>query len=285
VVEALRLVAIREGLGHSGPGGIPLELVSRVSDSNLDRLTADARELAAMKVDVIIAISPSGVMTARAATKTIPIVAVDLETDPVASGLVESLGRPGTNVTGVFLDLADVSAKCLQFLAEVVSGLQVVGIMWDPVTGPYQLAAVEQEAAASGMKLLIHRTNALAEVDAAFRTAKAQQAQAVSILSSPLFAGNSDKVAEFAARERLPAITLFPEFARNGGFLAYGPDLQTLFRQGGAIAQRILQGATPQQLPIERPSRFELIVNVKAARALGIEPPTSLLAFANEVIE
>jgi putative ABC transport system substrate-binding protein len=135
------------------------------------------------------------------------------------------------------------------------------------------------------MMLLIHRTNTLAQVDAAFRDVKAQQAQAVSILSLPLFAGNSDKVAEFAARERLPAIILFPEFARNGGFLAYGPDLQELFRQGGAMAQRILQGTTPQQLPIERPSRFQLVVNAKTGRALGFEPPTSLLAFANEVIE
>jgi putative ABC transport system substrate-binding protein len=262
-----------------------VELVSRVSDGNLDRLATYARELTAMPVDVIVAISPSGVQAARAATSTIPIVAVDLETDPVASGLIQSLGQPATNVTGVFLDLAGVSAKCLEFLNDVIPNLSRVAVLWDPTTGSYQLQALERTAAVSGTSLLVHRTDTLAQVDAAFREIRTQQAQAALILSSPLFAGNSDKVAEYAARERLPAIMLFPEFARNGGLLAYGPDLQALFRQGGALALRILQGTRPQQLPIERPARFELVVNVKTARALGLDLPTSLFALANEVIE
>jgi putative tryptophan/tyrosine transport system substrate-binding protein len=290
VVEALRLVAIREGLGISGQNSDPLELVSRVSDGNLDRLAAYARELAALRVDVIIAISPSGVRAAREATATIPIVAVDLETDPVASGLAKSLGQPGGNVTGVFLDLAEICAKCLQLLDEVIPRLTQVAILWDPSTGPYQLAAVEKAAAANGTTLLgttllIHRADTIDQVDVAFRSIRDEQSQAVLMLSSPLFAGNSARVAEFAARDRLPAITLFPEFARNGGLLAYGPDLQALFRQGGAIARRILQGTEPQNLPIERPSRFEMVVNAKTGRHLGLAFPTSLLAFADEVIE
>ena len=262
-----------------------MELISRVADGNLDRLAAYARELAAIRVDVIIAISPSGVRAAREATTTIPIVAVDLETDPVASGLAKSLGQPGGNVTGVFLDLAEICAKCLQLLDEVVPRLTQVAILWDPSTGPYQLAAVEKAAAASGTALLIHRTDTVDQVDVAFRSIRDEQSQAVLILSSPLFAGNSRKVAEFAVRDRLPAITLFPEFARNGGLLAYGPDLQALFRQGGAVARRLLQGIEPQNLPIERPSRFELVVNAKTGRNLGLAFPTSLLAFADEVIE
>jgi putative ABC transport system substrate-binding protein len=285
VVEALRLVAIREGLGSSGQNGDALELISRVSDGNLDQLAAYARELAVMRVDVIIAISPSGVRAAREATTTIPIVAVDLETDPVASGLAKSLGQPGGNVTGVFLDLAEICAKCLQLLDEVVPRLTQVAILWDPSTGPYQLAAVEKAAATSGTALLIHRTDTVDQVDVVFRSIRDQQSQAVLILSSPLFAGNSRKVAEFAVRDRLPAITLFPEFARNGGLLAYGPDLQALFRQGGAVARRLLQGTEPQNLSIERPSRFELVVNAKTGRTLGLVFPTSLLAFADEVIE
>ncbi len=238
-----------------------------------------------MRVDVIIAISPSGVRAAREATMTIPIVAVDLETDPVASGLAKSLRQPGGNVTGVFLDLAKICAKCLQLLDEVVPRLTQVAILWDPSTGPYQLAAVGKAAAASNTALLIHRTDTVDQVDVALRSIRDEQSQAVLILSSPLFAGNSRKVAEFAVRDRLPAITLFPEFARNGGLLAYGPDLQALFRQGGAIARRLLQGTEPQNLPIERPSRFELVVNAKTGRTLGLVFPTSLLAFADDVIE
>jgi putative ABC transport system substrate-binding protein len=144
----LRLVATREGLGLVQGSHSPIELISRVFDGNLDRLAAYAYELAEMDVDVIIAISPSGVMAARAATSTIPIVAVDLETDPVAAGLADSLGQPGRNITGVFLDLAEVSAKCLQLLEEIVPRLDRVGVLWDPSTGPYQLAAVEKAAAA-----------------------------------------------------------------------------------------------------------------------------------------
>jgi putative ABC transport system substrate-binding protein len=238
-----------------------------------------------MDVDVIIAISPSGVMAARGATSTIPIVAVDLETDPVAAGLADSLGQPGRNITGVFLDLAEVSAKCLQLLEEIIPRLGRVGVLWDPSTGPYQLAAVEKAAAAGHTVLLVHGTDTLGQVDQAFRSVREQGARATLILSSPLFAGNSAKVAEFATRDRLAAITLFPEFARNGGLLAYGPDLQALFRQGGAMARRILEGTEPRHLPIERPSRFELVINAKTARMLGLDLPTSLLAFADEVVE
>jgi putative ABC transport system substrate-binding protein len=238
-----------------------------------------------MDMNEIIAINLPGVMAARTATSAIPIVAVDLETDPVAAGLAESLGQPGRNVTGVFLDLAEVSAKCLQLLEEIIPRLERVGVLWDPSTGPYQLAAVEQAAAAEHIALLVHRTDTLGQVDEAFRLVREQGAEAVLILSSPLFAGNSAKVAEFAARDRLAAVTLFPEFARNGGLLAYGPDLQALFRQGGAMGRRILEGVEPRHLTIERPSRFELVINTKTARTLGLDLPTSLLAFADEVIE
>ena len=285
VVAALRLVATREGLGLVQGSHSPIELISRVSDGNLDRLAAYAHELAEMDVDVIIAISPSGVMAARGATSTIPIVAVDLETDPVAAGLADSLGQPGRNITGVFLDLAEVSAKCLQLLEEIIPRLGRVGVLWDPSTGPYQLAAVEKAAAAGHTVLLVHRTDTLGQVDQAFRSVREQGARATLILSSPLFAGNSAKVAEFATRDRLAAITLFPELARNGGLLAYGPDLQALFRQGGAMARRILEGTEPRHLPIERPSRFELVINAKTARMLGLDLPTSLLAFADEVVK
>jgi putative tryptophan/tyrosine transport system substrate-binding protein len=233
----------------------------------------------------LVAAPPFGGLPPRPPTATIPIVAVDLETDPVAAGLAESLGQPGRNVTGVFLDLAEVSAKCLQLLEEIIPRLERVGVLWDPSTGPYQLAAVEKAAAAGGTMLHVHRTDTLNQVDEAFRSVREQGAEAALILSSPLFAGNSAKVAEFAVRDRLAAITLFPEFARNGGLLAYGPDLQALFRQGGAMARRILQGVESRHLPIERPSRFELVINAKTARTLGLDLPTSLLAFADEVIE
>jgi putative ABC transport system substrate-binding protein len=185
----------------------------------------------------------------------------------------------------VFLDFAEFAAKCLQILGEATSGLSRVGVLWDPSTGRYQRAAVEPAATAMGVSLQVRETSALPEVEAAVRSLALDGCRALLVLSSPLFSANTTAVAAMATAARLPAIMLFPEFARDGGLVAYGPDLQDLFRRGGAMARRIIDGARVSELPVERPVRFSLVVNVRAARALGVELPPLLLARADEVIE
>jgi putative tryptophan/tyrosine transport system substrate-binding protein len=285
VVEPLRLAAVRQGLAEAARSNRPVEIVARVADGSAERLRAHAGELAAARLDAIVAVGPSGVDAARNATRTTPIVAVDLETDPVAAGWVASLAKPGGNVTGVFFDVADFAAKCLQILAEAVPRISRVGVLWDPSTGGYQRAAAEPTAARMGVALELRPTSTLADVESAVRALAAGGAGALLILSSPLFGTNTDAIAALANAARLPAIMPFPDFARYGGLVAYGPDLQDLFRRAGAMARRIVEGARASELPVERPVRFNLVLNLRTARALGLDLPPLLLARADEVVE
>ena len=284
VVEPLRLAAVRDGLVASGAPSRPIDIIARVADRTPERLRAYAQELAAAQLDVIVAVSPSGVAAMREATRTTPIVAVDLETDPVAEGWVTSLAKPGGNVTGVF-DFADFTAKCLQILVEAVPHLSHVGVVWDPTTGKYQRAAIEPLAASQGISLQVRETSALTEVEPAVRSLAAGGVQALFFLSSPLFSANTRTAATLAASAGLPSIMLFPEFARDGGLIAYGPDLQDMFRRAGMMARRIIDGAISAELPVERPVRFNFIANLRTARALGLMLPPLLLIRADEVIE
>lgn len=285
VVEPLRLAAVRQGLAEAARSNRPVEVVARVADGSAERLRAHAGELAAARLEAIVAVGPSGVDAARNATRTTPIVAVDLETDPVAAGWVASLAKPGGNVTGVFFDVADFAAKCLQLLAEAVPRLSRVGVPWDPSTGGLQRAAAEPSAARMGIALDLRPTSTLADVEPAVRALAADGAGALLILSSPLFAASTGAIAALANAARLPAIMLFPDFARYGGLIAYGPDLQDLFRRAGAMARRIVDGARASELPVERPVRFNLVLNLRTARALGLDLPPLLLARADEVVE
>ena len=285
VVEPLRLAAVRDGLVASGAPSRPIDIIARVADGTPERLRAYAQELAAAQLDVIVAVSPSGVAAMREATRTTPIVAVDLETDPVAEGWVASLAKPGGNVTGVFFDFADFTAKCLQILVEAVPYLSRIGVVWDPTTGNYQLAAMEPLAASQGISLQVRETSALTEIEPAVRSLAAGGVQALFFLSSPLFSANTRTAATLAASAGLPSIMLFPEFARDGGLIAYGLDLQDMFRQAGMMARRIIDGAISAELPVERPVRFNFIANLRTARALGLTLPPLLLIRADEVIE
>lgn len=283
VVAPLRLAAVREGL-VAGRGGRPVELVPRVADGTEAQLAAHAAELAAARLEAIVAVAPPGVAAARAATRTTPIVGIDLETDPVAAGWVTSLARPGGNVTGMFLDFGEIAAKCLQLLAEAVPDLARCEVLWDPTTGGVQRRAAQAAALRMGIGLEVAATVRLDEVEPAIRTA-AGRAQALLFLSSPLFAANTAALAHAALAARLPSIMLFPDFARQGGFAAYGPDLQDMFRRAGAMARRVVEGSRPETLPVERPARFDLALNLTAARALGLDLPPLLLARATEVLE
>jgi putative tryptophan/tyrosine transport system substrate-binding protein len=282
---SMRITAIREGLSGPDTKESAVEIIVRLADGELARLPALATDLVNQLVDTIVAAGPPAVQAARGSTATVPVVAVDLESDPVASGLVASLARPGGNVTGVFLDFPDFSAKCLQLLIEAVPALTQVGVLWDPTTGPLQLSAVESAAKSLGIRLHVFETRRLADIAEAFYGLDRSRTQGALILSSPLFGGNPQMVADLATRRGVPTISLFPDVAREGGLLAYGPDIQGLYRQAAGMARKVLQGAKPADMPAERPTRFQLVANLKAAKAIGIELPTSILLRADEVIE
>ncbi len=250
-----------------------------------DRLPALAADCVARRARVIAPISPIGVAAARAATRTIPIVAHDLETDPVAAGIVAGLARPGGNLTGVYFDFPDFGAKWLELVAEALPGAPRIGLLWDPATGPSRVAEIRSLAAARGVTLIEQEMPDLASVDARFRAFVGADAQAVLLLSSPLIGANPALFAAAAKTHLLPAITMYSQFAEAGGLMAYGPDLQETFHPLGELIGKILRGADPGTLPIDRPSRLRLVVNLTTAKALGVTLSPSLLGRADEVIE
>jgi putative ABC transport system substrate-binding protein len=284
-VASLRALSVREGLVAEAGRGAPLELVTRMAEERTDQLPRMAAELMGLGVQAIVAVSPSAVHAAHAATKDVPIIAVDLESDPVGSGWAASLGRPGGNVTGIFLDLPELGAKCLQLLREIMPELATLGVLWDPATGSVPLEALSRVTAALGLAIQVREVTRAAEFEDRLRALAQGQRTGLLLLPSPLMSGNLQLLAELTLALRLPTITLFPDFAQRGGLVAYGPDLQALFRQAGAVTHKILAGANPAELPIERPARFQLAVNLKTALALGIVVPTSVLLLADEVIE
>jgi putative tryptophan/tyrosine transport system substrate-binding protein len=280
------MAAFKDGIDHASLREIAdIEIVARFADNQLDRLPALAQELVEQGVRAICAAAPAAVAAARRATPVIPIVAIDLESDPVADGWATSLAHPGGNVTGVFLDLPGFSAKTLQLLREAVPGLSKVAVFWLPASGPRQLEAVRSAASALDLTLEVFEVGRPAEFEAAFEAAVKSKASGVLMLSSPLFASNPQALADLALSNRLPAISIFPDFAQKGGLLGYGPDLLELYPQAGLMTRKLLQGASVADLPIERPTRFKLIANLKTASALRLTLPTSILLSADEVIE
>lgn len=279
-----RIAAFRDGLGAPGPGENH-EIVVRIANEQLDQLPAMAADLVGQNVQAICAVAPPAVRAALKATSSIPIIAVDLESDPVGNGWATSLAHPGGNIAGIFLDLPDFSAKTLQLLREAVPNAARIGGLWHPASGSLQLKAVQKAAVALGVEFDVFEVNQVADFDAVFHAMSQKNVAGFLMLSSPLFSGNPGLLGDLAIRNRLPAINNFPDFAQNGGLIGYGPDLQSLFAQAGVLTRKVMQGATITDLPVERPTRFRLIVNLKTARMIGVTMPTSLLLLADEVIE
>ena len=280
-----RLAAFREGLKETGWSDDKVEIVVRYAETVSARNAPLAQELVAAKVDVLAATAHVSVEAVRAATRTIPIVASDLESDPIASGIAATLARPGGNITGVYFDFPEFSTKWMQLLKEAIPRLSSVVALRDPANPSPQLKGIQSAAGPMGVKVEVMEVASLAEFDTVFRAIGERRPDALLILSSPLFGTNPGKLAEQTVKNRLATITLFPEFARAGGLMAYGVDLLNMFRQAGGMVGKVLNGAKPAELPIERPTNFELVVNAKTAKNLGIELPTSILLRANEVIE
>lgn len=279
-----RLVAFREGLSGLRGGG-EAEVIARLGNDELHRMPEMARELVSLGVEAICAVSPRPLEAARAASQSVPIIAMDLESDPVARGWTNTLARPGGNVTGIFLDFPDFSAKCLEFLREALPGMSMAAVLWHPATGDLQKQAVEAAARTLGLQLEIFPVSRVPDFEPAFRAIATSGAQGTVMLSSPLFGGNPQILADLALANRVAAINLFPEFAERGGLIGYGPDLQALFAQAGTLTRKVLDGTNPAELPVERPARFKLVANVKTARAINVALPTSILLRADAVIE
>ena len=274
----------RQGLRAAGyVEGRNLSLELRYGDGH--SLKTLAAELTNLRPDLILAVARPGVAAMHAATSTIPVIALDLESDPVASGFVKTVPRPGGNVTGVFMDFPELAGKWLEILKTVVPTLARVAVLWDPNAGPAQLDAARR--AAQTLNLTLHPVEAksVGEIAAAFDAAMRANPNGMVVLTSPIFNSGRRSIIELAARYRLPTLLPFPGYTKDGGLVGYGPDVMAMYAQAAVLAVKILNGTPPKEIPVERPTTFTLSLNLKTARALGLSIPPSLRLRANDVVE
>src|SRR6476661_8972904 len=254
---------------------------------SLDRLPAFAAELVALSPDLLIAPNTQAAVALKSATANIPIVFAAVG-DPVGLGLVQSMSHPGGNITGLSAYVPGFLGKGLEILREMVPTASKVAMLVNPGNPIHRLIVAEevpQTARTLGMALPIIEATTAEELDIAFASAAAQHADAINVFGDPLTVNNAPRVTALAAEHRLPASYLFRLFATHGGLISYGPDLADLFIRAGGYVDKILKGAKPSDLPVELPTKFELVINRKTANALGLTVPPALLALANEVIE
>jgi len=265
--------------------GRNLVIDERYADGRRDKVPGLVAELIALQDRVLVAVGPYILRIANTVETSTPIVAIDLESDPIAAGFIKSLARPGGNVTGTFLDQADITGKWLQLLREINSRLSRVAVVWDSSTPSYQLDALKASARSIAIELetlVIERHD---DFKVAFATAAKSRTEALVILSSPLVSDSGALLASLSVATRVPTVSMFRENVTAGCLMAYGPSLLDGWKRLGSFAARILNGAKPADLPIERPTTFEFLINLKTAKALGLTIPPSLLARADQVIE
>ena len=263
--------------------GRNMVLEGRYYGDRLEQLPALAAELVQREVDVIVAAAPPAPEASRRASSTIPIVMAN-HTDPVASGLVASLARPGGNVTGLSLQARELRVKQLQLLKEVLPRLTRVAFLRNP-TIPLDLNELESAARSLQLQVQIADARAPNELADALSAAATGRSGALVVLGGSMFFAHRARIAELAIRNRLPTVYLLADNVDAGGLMAYGPDLRDNFRRAAGYVDRILKGAKPGDLPIEQPTKFELAINLKTARALGIAIPPPVLARADRIVE
>jgi len=259
---------------------------SRYAENRLDRLPELAAELLRLNVDVIVAGGTPAPLAAKRATATVPIVMAGAG-DPLGSGLVASLARPGGNVTGLSLMSADLVGKRLELLKEVLPGLTSVAVLWNASQPGSMFVFKETERAAQALRINVQSLEVRRsdDIDSALTAAKRQNASALIVVEDPLTTDFRRQIVGFAAKTRLPSIYGLRMFVDAGGLLSYGADLGDLYRRAAGYVDKILKGAKPSDLPVEQPSKFELVINLKTAKALGLNIPQTLLAIADEVTE
>ena len=279
-----RLESFREGLREAGYiEGQNLIIELRYSRRGSQHLPELAAELVRLNVEVIQASGDYAPKIAQQATGTIPILA--FTDDVLGAGLVASLSRPGGNTTGLTILAPELSAKRLEILSEIVPGLSRVAALWDPTSGISQVSMTEDAARAKNIQLQVLKVQHRDDLAEAFATARKGEAQAVNVFASPFLSSLSGEIIGIAAAHRVPTIYQWKENVENGGLVSYGPSLVQLWRQAGNIAAKLLKGAKPADMPVEQPTKFELVVNTRTAKAIGINLPPSLLVRADEVVD
>ena len=280
------LAAFRQALGETGyVEGQNLTIEYRWAENHYDRLPALAADLVGRKVDVIVTNSTVAARAAKDASQTIPIVVTGLAA--VAGDLFASLARPGGNVTGVSSLTEELNAKRLELLRELVPQVRVIALLVNPNNSTTERAMRDMQEAArpSGVQLQILKAGTESEIDAAFASLVQLQAGALVVAADPFLSSRREQLVALASRHAVPAIYAWREFAASGGLISYGPSLTSAYRQSGIYTGKILKGAKPADLPVQQPTTFELVINLKTAKALGLTIPHSFLARADEVIE
>jgi putative ABC transport system substrate-binding protein len=279
--------ALVEGLRELGWfDGRNITIDHRFSGSGRERMRSSARELIALKPDVIVAIGGLHLAALLEETRSIPIVFTNVS-DPVASGFVANLARPGGNATGIGVNEAPIAGKWLELLKEITPGTTRALVLMAAESRPQQLLADAVAAAAPslGLTLATARVSEPADYDREIEAFAREPGGGLVALSNPIIANALERVHALAARHRLPAVYNYPIFAHTGGLVSYGPDTVALLHEVGRYLDKILRGAQPGDLPVQQPTRFLLVVNLKTAKALGLTVPQSILARADEVIE
>jgi putative ABC transport system substrate-binding protein len=272
-------------LGKSGyVEGQNLLVYRRFADGKLDRLPQLAKELVDLRMDLIVAVSPTAIQPAKNATTTIPIV-MGFGKDPVRDGFVASLAKPGGNITGVVVAPEDVLAgKRLELIKEAAPRAGTIAVLaTSESSSQLQVQEVQKVAPLLGVKLLVVELQH-DDYDRAFRTMTKDQAHALFVLASPILNAGRDKIIQLAAKHRLPTIYEWPEHVDAGGMMAYGSSLEGLSRRVASYVERILKGTKPADLPVEQPTKFELVINLKTAKQIGLTIPPNVLARADRVI-
>jgi putative ABC transport system substrate-binding protein len=281
------LAALRQGLSETGYiEGQNLAVEYRWAEGHYDRLPALAADLVGRKVDLILATSPPSALAAKSATSTIPIVFRG-GSDPVGDGLVASLARPGGNLTGVGFGGADLTAKRLELLSELVPRAGVIALLVNPKAPNAEsvIQDVVEGARRKGLQLHVLKAGNESEIDTAFASVVELHAGALVVSADPFLSGRREQIVALASRQAVPAIYAWREFAASGGLISYGPSLKAGFHLIGIYAGKILKGAKPADLPVEQPTKFELVINIKTAQALGLTVPPTLITQADDVIE
>jgi putative tryptophan/tyrosine transport system substrate-binding protein len=276
----------RQGLQELGyVEGQSIQLESRWAEGRPDRLSALAAQLVALNVDVIVTGGEQAIRAARQATRTIPIV-MGASNDPVGAGLVASLGRPGGNITGMTILSGELSRKRLELLKDMLPRVSRIAVMYNPAFPgtALDLGQTRDAAQALGLTLEDVEVHRAADLETAVTIVR-QRVEAVVPLADPFFTAHRARILDLTARHRLPGMYYWREFAEAGGLMAYGPNLLDLYRRAAMHVDRILKGARPADIPVEQPTKFELVINLKTAKALGLRIPPSLLARADQVIE
>src|SRR5215471_11960127 len=285
--NAARIEPFRQGLRELGyVEGKNIFIEWRYAEGKLDRLPALAAELVLLKVDVIVTSGPTVTRAAKEATHTIPIV-MAFDNDPVGSGVVASLARPGGNITGLSILAPEISGKQLELLKEIVPRLSRVAVVGTSTTpgNAELLKGIELAAGVLKVKLQHLDVLSLKDVETAFRAAGKGRADAVVVLNSPVFSSQRTQIPDLAAKSRLPAIYDRPEYVENGGLMSYGVNRNDLYRRAAVYVDKILKGAKPADLPVEQPMKFQFVINLKAAKQIGLRIPPNVLARADKVIK